>query len=629
MKEIENARPHFTGPSFLAQILDGEPDFQAILDVPLAQSQEEKEIGDHYCSVIEKFFRTYVDAPQIERDAKIPDSVLEKLLDLGAFGMKLPKEYGGWGLSNTNYARVMMRMASWCNVLALTVSVPQGIGVGMPILYFGTEEQKKKFLPMFAKKYITAFALTEPLTGSDASNVQTRAVLNDEGTHFIVNGEKLWCTNGPIARYITLIALVPSRSLKRNGKTVLEPVRQNEKAEKMAHTAFILDTQTHGVTMRQRCEFQGCRGIENAYFTFENVLIPRENVIGAIGQGLKIALTILGNARNTSITSKVLGMAKQAWQPTLDRANERVTFGKAIGEHQTQTMRIGRMATMLFEMEAMCWLAWRMMDTKKFDIRIEAAVTKAFCAETTIKFLKESMVLFGGIGYETADSKHTRGEAAFPIEQLLRDSEMYRIGEGATDILRSYAAREGFDPHIKRAEKFLNATGRKKMREFLKLSLWYTRYYIQLWARKKTPFSDADENLRYVASRINFVEKKSRALARAVFWAMATRREAMRDDQGKHNRIAEILQSLFSITATTLYADYISSDRGKKNAWDLANYCFHDIEKKCFTGSPPLIRGIVMNHDDVLLAKIGKNALDGKYHWLNDGIIQRALKDYT
>src|SRR5947199_4832737 len=203
----------------------------------------------------------------------------------------------------------------------------------------------------------------------------------------------------------------------------------------------------------------------------KDVRISAENVIGEIGKGLKYALTILNDGRAISIPAICLGMAKQAWQPTLDRANSRITFGKPLGERQTQQMRLGRMATDLFAMEALASLVWRMADQKQYDIRIEAAIAKIFLSEKTIRFLRDAQIIFGGMGYETADSKRVRGEPAFMIEQLVRDAEMARIGEGATDILRPYVAREGLSPHLDRAGRYFGGdmTGAGKLREFLKL----------------------------------------------------------------------------------------------------------------------------------------------------------------
>jgi alkylation response protein AidB-like acyl-CoA dehydrogenase len=328
LERIEEARERLTNPSFMAGLFVGKPDFSLLLTPE--ESPEQKMAWEEFSPRLESFLVTQVDPDEIERTAKIPDSVFKGLFAIGAFGMKIPKEYGGLGFSYTNYGRALMLIAGWSNILALTVAVPQSIGIAMPILMFGNEEQRRKYLPIVAREAVSAFALTEPMTGSDAANIATEAILNSAGTAFVANGEKLWCTNGPIARYITLIARVPAKRNQDDGRTTWVPVPDGKGADDHVHTAFILAMHTPGVRVRQRCQFEGCRGIENAHMTFTDVQIPTENVIGEIGRGLKYALTILNVGRAISIPAICLGMAKQAWQPTLDRANQRLTFQKPL-----------------------------------------------------------------------------------------------------------------------------------------------------------------------------------------------------------------------------------------------------------------------------------------------------------
>src|SRR5437016_272071 len=279
LERIEEARERITGVSFMAGVFEGNPDFDLLL--PPEEPAEDRRAGEAYCKKIEGFLINHVDPDEIERTAKIPDTVLKGLLEIGAFGMKIPKQYGGLGFSYKNYGRVLTVMASWSNILSLTVAVPQSIGIAIPILLFGNDAQKTKYLPRVAREDISAFALTEPLTGSDAANIRTEAVLDQTGSHFTVNG------------------------------------------------------------------------------------------VGEIGKGLRYAFTILNVGRAISVPALCLGMAKQAWQPTLDRANSRLTFGRPIGERQTQQMRIGHMATTLFAMEALAVLAWHLADQKQHDSRIE------------------------------------------------------------------------------------------------------------------------------------------------------------------------------------------------------------------------------------------------------------------
>lgn len=622
LERIEEARERLTGASFMAGVFVGRPDFALLLPPP--EPPEERAAGEAFCRKVEAFLKSHVDPEEIERTAKIPDSALKGLFGLGAFGMKIPQEYGGLGFSYTNYGRVLTLIASWSNILSLTVAVPQSIGIAMPILLFGTEAQKRTYLPRVAREDISAFALTEPITGSDAANVQTEAMLDRAGTHFLVNGEKLWCTNGPIARYVTLIARVPARKVLQDGRAVWLPVRNGESPEDTVHTAFILPMETPGVTVRQRCQFEGCRGIENAHMTFRDVRIPAENVIGEVGKGLKYALTILNVGRAISIPAICLGMAKQAWQPALDWANSRITFGKPLGERQTQMMRLGRMATDLFAMDALASLVWRLADHKHYDIRIEAAMAKIFCSEKAIRFLKDAQIIFGGMGYETAASKHVRGEPGFPIEQLVRDAEMYRIGEGATDILQPFVAREALSPHLDRARTYLagGLTGAAKLRELLKLLRAYLPWYLGLWTGRSLPDREKVLHPR-VMEKLLYAARASRRLARAILYVMARRREALRDDQGRQNRIEEIGEDILVIAATALHAEAQQRTSGTADTWDLADEFFRHAVVRIDAN----LAGLAHN-DDAAPAAVGQRVLRSEYPALSGGIIRRGLKDY-
>lgn len=621
-ERIEEARERLTGQSFMVGLFAGRPNFSLLL-MP-EESQEEKAVWEEFCPRLEAFLTTHVDPDEIERRAKIPDAVLKGLFALGAFGMKIPRQYGGLGFSYTNYGRALMLMASWSNALALTVAVPQSIGIAMPILMFGNEEQKRKYLPIVAREAISAFALTEPMTGSDAANIATEAILNSTGTTFVVNGEKLWCTNGPIARYVTLIARVPANRTQQKGQTMWVPVPNGKRADDQVHTAFILDMQTAGVHVRQHCQFEGCRGIENAHMTFTDVHIPTGNVIGEVGRGLKYALTILNVGRAVSVPAICLGMAKQAWQPTLDRANQRLTFQKPLGTRQTQRMRLGRMASNLFAMEALATTIWRMADQHSYDVRIEAAIAKLFCSEKTIQFLKDTQIIFGGMGYETAHSKWLRGEPAFGIEQLVRDAEMYRIGEGATDILRPFVAREGLNLHLERARPLFDeeARGLRRLTELRQLLKFYIPWYTSQWRGRPLPLRAELQHQR-VRSKLLFVEQTSRRLARTMFYAMLLHRQALRDDQGRQNRIEMVGEDLSVIAATALYAETQERTGAHPAAWDLAEECFREAQSRIEQNLQELIR-----NQDTGVTSVGGKALSGRYAALSNGIIQRGLQDY-
>ncbi len=621
-ERIEEARERLTGASFMAGLYDGRPDFDLLLPPP--EPLEEKAAGEAFCKQVKAFLLQEVDPDEIERTAKIPDRVLRELFKLGVFGMKIPKEYGGLGFSHANYGRVLTLIASWSNILSLTVAVPQSIGIAMPVWLFGNEDQKRKYLPPVAREAISAFALTEPATGSDAANVRTEAVLDSSGRHFLVNGEKLWCTNGPIARYATLIARVPARRVERGGASEWVPAVRGRGADDRVHTAFVLDMTAPGVMMRQRCQFEGCRGIENAHLTLTDVRIPVEDVIGQVGKGLKYALTILNVGRAVSIPAICLGMAKQAWQPTLDRANTRVTFQKPLAERQTQQIRIGRMASHLSAMEALATLVWRLADQHRYDIRIEAAIVKMFCSEHTIRFVRDAQILFGGMGYETAESKKARGEPAFGIEQLVRDAEMYRIGEGATDILRPFVVREGLSHHLDRATAFYrdDLSVRQRLGQLWHGLGFYVPWYLRQWRRRPIPGRREFQHPE-VLPRLRFVERMSRRLARRVFHVLVRFRASFRDEQYLQDRIEAVGEDLLAMAATVLHVERCARLEGRTSVWELAETFCAGATQRVEQALRELQRG-----PDHLSARVGAHALKGYYPTLSEGIIRRRLEDY-
>jgi hypothetical protein len=317
-------------------------------------------------------------------------------------------------------------------------------------------------------------------------------------------------------------------------------------------------------------------------------------------------------------------MAKQAWQPTLDRAHSRRTFQKPLAERQTQQIRIGRMAADLFAMESLAHLVWRLADQHQFDIRIEAAIAKIFCSEATIRFLKDAQTLFGGMGYETADSKRLRGEPAFGTEQLVRDAEMYRIGEGATDILRPFVAREGLNPHLDRAQTYFEkgTTAGRRITEWLKLARFYVPWYLRLWKRAQIPLRPEFLDMP-VLSHLSLVERLSRKLARAIFYAIVMKRESLRDDQGRQNRVEMVGEDLLVIAAATLRAWREARESGRAGCWDLVARITASARERIIRS----IRELIRNGDEEV-AETGRHALAGRYDLLSDGIVQRSLNDY-
>src|SRR5215208_3725773 len=355
--------------SFASNLFIGRYDFDRIFPWP-EQSAEDREAGKEFLANLEKYLRENVDADEIDRTGEIPQKNIEELFALGAFGVKIPKEYEGLGLSQVNYGRAAMLLGSWDENLTALVSAHQSIGVPQPLLLFGTEEQKAKYLPRVARHEISAFALTESHAGSDPATMSLRAEPTADGSAFILNGEKLWCTNGLKAGVLVVMAKTPPKLV--NGK------------ERKQITAFIVDVDTPGLDMPHRCRFMGLRALYNGVVTFKDVRVPRENIIAGEGKGLKVALTTLNTGRLT-IPAACVGLCKRLLEVSRKWASERVQWGVPIGQHYAIAGKLAEMAGNIFAMEAMTFLTSALVDKKAGDLRIETAMCKMWSTEMTWK----------------------------------------------------------------------------------------------------------------------------------------------------------------------------------------------------------------------------------------------------
>jgi alkylation response protein AidB-like acyl-CoA dehydrogenase len=281
-------------------------------------------------------------------------------------------------------------------------------------MLFGSEEQKRKWLPLVASTHVSAFLLTEPDVGSDPARMSAAAVPTEDGSGYVLNGRKLWATNGAIADVVVVMAKVPKSAGHRGGIS-----------------AFILPYDTPGVTVERRNQFMGLRGIENSVTQLEDVFVPAENLIGNEGQGLKIALTTLNTGR-LALPAICVGVAKWATKVAREWSLERVQWGAPIGKHDAIAQKLAFIAASAFGLEAMLDVAARLADDKRSDIRIEAALGKLYGSEMGWRIVDELMQVRGGRGYETAESLKARGEKPVPVEQHMRDMRINRIFEGAT-----------------------------------------------------------------------------------------------------------------------------------------------------------------------------------------------------
>lgn len=526
--------------SFASNLFIGRYDFDRIYKWP-EQSEQDRIAGESFLASLAKYLRENVDPDEIDRTGEIPQNNIDDLFAMGAFGVKIPTQYGGLGLSQVNYGRAAMLFGSWdANVTAL-VSAHQSIGVPQPLLIFGTEEQKKKYLPRVARGEISAFALTETNAGSDPANMSLRADATEDGSAFILNGEKLWCTNLTKAGLLVVMAKTPPKMV--NGR------------ERKQITAFVVEVDSPGLEIAYRCHFMGLRALYNGIVTFKDVRVPRENMISKEGAGLKVALTTLNTGRLT-IPAACVGLSKRLLDICRKWAGERVQWGVPIGQHYAIAGKIAEMAGNVFAMEAMTFLTSALVDRKAGDLRIETAMCKLWATETTWRISDDAMQVRGGRGYETAASLAGRGEEPIAVERFLRDCRINTIFEGSSEIMRLFIAREALDPHLKVGGAIFNTQlpMSERGKALFTSGKFYASWYPKQWLRGsagETP--GLHEDLR---PHVQYAARTSKRLARGLFHAMTRFGPKLDREQLLLSRFVGIATELFAISASCSFAQH-------------------------------------------------------------------------
>jgi hypothetical protein len=587
--------------SFASNLFIGKFGFDRIFPFP-DQSPEDKAAGEPFLAELKAYLHANVNADEIDRTGEIPQKNIDDLFAMGAFAIKVPKQYGGLGLSQVNYGRAAMLLGSWDANLTALVSAHQSIGVPQPLLLFGTEEQKAKYLPRVARKEISAFALTETNAGSDPANMSLRADLTPDGSAYIMNGEKLWCTNGLKAGVLVVMAKTAPKMV--NGK------------ERKQITAFIVDVNTPGLEMPHRCRFMGLRALYNGVVTFKDVRVPKENVIAGEGKGLKVALTTLNTGRLT-IPAACVGLCKRLLEVSRKWAAERVQWGVPIGQHYAIAGKIAEMAGNTFAMEAITFLTSALVDKKAGDLRIETAMCKMWATEMTWKIADDAMQVRGGRGYETEQSLRDRGDEPTAVERFLRDCRINTIFEGSSEIMRLFIAREALDPHLKVGGAIFNTTlpMRTRIRSIFGSGSFYSRWYPRQYGRAKAgDLSRLHEQLR---PHVQYGAKTSKKLARGLFHSMMRFGPKLDREQLLLSRYVGVATELFAMNATCSYAQHLIS-QGKPAAEILtvANYFCESAKSRIdhhFAGTS--------RNADARGYALVQELLGGKHELLRTGIV--------
>jgi alkylation response protein AidB-like acyl-CoA dehydrogenase len=588
--------------SFASNLFIGRYDFDRIYPYP-AQTEEDRAAGAEFLEKIETYLREHVDPDEIDRTGEIPPENFKGLAEIGAFGIKVPKKYGGLGLSQSNYGRAAVLLGSWDGNVAALVSAHQSIGVAQPLLLFGTEEQKQKYLPRVAAGEISAFALTETHAGSDPATLSLRAEPTPDGSEFILNGEKLWCTNGVKAGVLVVMARTPAKMI--NGK------------ERKQITAFIVDVDSPGLEITYRCRFMGLRALYNGVVKFTNVRVARENMIAKEGQGLKVALTTLNTGRLT-LPAACVGVSKRLLEISRKWAGERIQWGVPIGKHAAIAGKIAEMAGNVFAMEAMTFLSSALLDRKAGDIRIETAMCKMWATEGTWRIANDAMQVRGGRGYETAQSLAGRGEPPIAVERFLRDCRVNTIFEGSSEIMRLFIAREALDPHLKVGGAIFNT--QLPMAERAKAVFTSGKFYAGWYPRQwfSSGAGKIDNLHRDLQKHVDYAARTSKKLARGLFHAMARFGPKLDREQLLLSRFVGIATELFAISATCSFAQYkINHGESPDDVLSVANYFCRSAKMRIDNYFAGTRRNV-----DKRGYQVTQELLAGKHSTLREGIVR-------
>jgi alkylation response protein AidB-like acyl-CoA dehydrogenase len=580
-------------------------DFQLDLIHPQPQVDADRvREGEAFLGRLRAFLTERVDPLAIEEHGKLGDDVIQGLKDLGALGMKIPKEYGGLGLTQVYYNRALALAGTWHASISTLLSAHQSIGLPEPLKTYGSEKQKGEWLPKVASDHISAFLLTEPDVGSDPARMSATAVPTEDDTGYRINGTKLWATNGVIADVVVVMAVVPKTEDTKGGIT-----------------AFICPTDADGITVRHRNEFMGLRGLENSVTEFEDVFVPNENVIAGIGRGLRVALGTLNTGR-LSLPAICVGATKYSLKIVRQWANERKQWGEPIGRHDPVAQKIALIAGTAFGLEAMVDVSSRMADDKRRDFRIEAAIAKLYGSERAWEAVDTMVQIRGGRGYETARSLAARGEKPVPAEQMLRDMRINRIFEGSTEIMHLMIAREAVDQHLQIAGDILLGDGglAEKAKLGLKAGAFYARWFPSLTVGPgQSPRSF--EEFGALAKHLRWAERSSRKLARSTFYAMGRHQAKLEQKGALLGRIVDIGAELYAIACACTYASTLArEDAAHADAvHELADLFCMQARRR----ADRLFAELWANDDDAQYER-AQSVLDGRYEFFEHDVVDPA-----
>jgi acyl-CoA dehydrogenase family protein 9 len=526
-----------------------------------------------------------IDGSKLDRAGEMPADLLQSLRDLGLFGLIVPQEYGGIGLSNTGYARVMQEVAAWDGSVAVTIGAHSSIGF-KGLLLFGTDAQKKQWLPRLATgEMIAAFCLTEPGSGSDAFSIRTRAEKSADGSHYVLNGEKIWITNGGIADFFTVFAKTTPDTPSQKGKI----------------TAFAVTRDLGGVSHGPHEDKMGIRASVTTSVRFEDVKVPAANVLGEEGKGFKVAMSILNHGR-TGLGAGAVGGQKRLLQLASEHASTRKQFGKTIGSYGLIKEKVGRMAMRCYASESLVYLVSSTIDRGGVDYSLEGAAAKVFNSESLWSAADEALQIAGGMGYMREQ----------PYERILRDARINRIFEGTNEILRIYVGLTG----VQKPGEFLKGLGKElanSLNDPIK-SLGMLRDYGMRKVRQTLPYGRTQINKAHDSMRkqVANVEDAVQELASLTESVLRRHGKEIVEKQFATRRLAEVAIDLIVMLAVISRTTSLIEQRGVEKcanelnmALALCTDAHHRIQQRFHASSH--------NNDEEIKAIADRALAAGKY----------------
>ncbi len=550
-----------------------------------------------------------LDPERVDSEGELPEPLLKTLAELGAFGIKIPRRFGGLELTQYEYQKVATLCGSVDASLTVLLSAAQSIGVPEPLRLFGTEEQKAKYLPRLARGEISGFALTEKQVGCDIAKVETYAVRvteNGKTVAYRLTGDKFFITNSAKqdGEFLSSLLIVIARIVDRQ-EEIHDPHAPRR------YGAFIVETHWPGCSV-SRLRFEGVRGIYNGAPTFKNVYVPIENRLGSEDDGLRIALATLTVGRLT-LPAACLGGLKQCLSVMRWWGRTRVQWNKPIGEHNLIGEKLCRAAAYTLALDAVLAFcgAWA---NKKGDLRLESAAAKIIGSEWYWEVVNDLFQVRGGRGFMTVESQRKSGELGIPVMRMLRDARINLVWEGTSEILRIWMAREALSPYIEQGIAFLQGS----LSDRIAAPLFYARMAL----RSCLPFLHSPRTLAMFGNEhkewVRFIESSTRSLTQSTLTATLRHRQSLHNKQLLLQHLVNDSLCLFPMAATLWFASQPEM-RTKPGIRELVTYFCQEMADRLYP--PSSLAGRTSRHTkDTIVYRLSKTIMNDEYAWLEEGI---------